>query len=120
MGLWFKTRSQKRSNRSPKQPAHNKSKRKGKGSASKGWKNDSPKKGKQRKILFNKCGKGCLLMPSRLGFPVCQKCKMGICTCRADCRGILAAKIRASQWKHNIVKVKADALGKKSECSWSK
>ena len=86
-------------------------------SPAKGWTKASPKKGTQRKLLLKKCGNKCFLRPSNLGFPICQSFNNNK-TCKKDCRGLLAAKIRARQWKYNSIANKAQKLAIKEKCDW--
>jgi hypothetical protein len=60
-------------------------------------------------------GDDCFLLPKRNAFPVCAslRTKQG---CKVDCRGIIAAKVRAGQWKYEDVKKAAIALEKKYGC----
>jgi len=87
-------------------------------SPAKGWAKASPKKGTQRELLLKKCGKKCFLRPSNLGFPVCPILKNNYKDCKKDCRGLLAAKIRARQWKYNSIANKAQKLAIKEKCDW--
>jgi len=73
----------------------------------KGWGNFKPKKGKERSKMLDKCGKKCFLIPKNQGFPICRK------NCNFDCRGIIAAKIRAAQWKYPNIYNKAVLLQQK-------
>lgn len=78
----------------------------GRGGATKGWKEDSPRRGKERERLAEKCGDECFLLPESLKFPICSK--LGINKdCKVDSRGLVAAKIRAKQ--HGYQKVYKDA-----------
>ena len=74
------------------------------GSPAKGWKNASPKRGSQRRAIMSKCGAKCFLSPKNLKFPICGK------NCVQDCRGIAAAKSRASQYKYTNIASRASAL----------
>tara|TARA_Y100001970_G_C13919518_1_gene692705 strand:- start:313 stop:600 length:288 start_codon:yes stop_codon:yes gene_type:complete len=89
-------------------------------SPAKGWAKASPKKGKERELLLKKCGKKCFLRPSNLGFPICLQfnSKNYNNNCKKDCRGLLAAKIRARQWKYNTIASKAQKLAIKEKCDW--
>ena len=72
----------------------------------KGWKNASPKGKKDRTNILNKCGPKCFLSPKNLKFPICTS------DCIMDCRGIAAAKIRASQYKYTSIRNRATVLYK--------
>ncbi len=76
----------------------------------KGWKKSGPRPGKARKKLLQNCGRKCFLKPESLKFPVCKACGQSFCSCRYDCRGLLAAEIRAKQWKYPLVAAKAGML----------
>jgi hypothetical protein len=63
-----------------------------------GWAIASPKKGKERNQLMDKCGKVCFLRPEVKKYPICAALREGK-GCKIDCRGVLAAKKRANQHK---------------------
>ena len=63
-----------------------------------GWREASPKRGKEREELKKKCGNSCFLLPSQNKFPICRPD-----SCIPDCRGILSAKIRARQYKYENI-----------------
>jgi hypothetical protein len=88
----------------------------GQGSRTRGWSADAPKRGKERRLLKEKCGDECFLQPSSYGFPICPRCLNGQCSCQVDCRGLLAAKIRARQWKYENVADVAKKLEEKFGC----
>lgn len=68
----------------------------GRGSRTRGWSADVPKKGRERHQLKEKCGDKCFLAPETEGFPICPKCREeDPCQCQVDCRGLVAAKSRA-------------------------
>ena len=71
-----------------------------------GWKELSPRNISDRRILLEKCGSGCFLLPEELKFPICSKAM----DCKKNCSGILAAKVRANQWGYREVAEKADRL----------
>lgn len=73
----------------------------------KGWSKLSPNKSQRREML-DMCGDKCFLLPREKKFPICAKG-----TCTVNCRGISAAKIRASQYKYNLVVDKANRLQRK-------
>jgi len=71
----------------------------GRGSPTRGWASDAPKKGTQRHKLQSVCGDKCFLgPPGSEAFPICKKCGTTTCKCAVDCRGVLAARIRARQY----------------------
>jgi len=67
-------------------------------SATRGWHQDAPKKGAERHKMLKECGSRCFLQPKKEGFPVCAK--NSDVPCQIDCRGVIAAKIRAKQYHH--------------------
>ncbi len=84
---------------------------KGRGSAVRGWKKQSPKRS-ERKSMITKCGSACFLDPKNLKYPICQKR-----SCKRSCKGIVAAKIRASQYKNSKVRQSADKLINRYKCT---
>ena len=81
----------------------------------KGWKKSAPKPGRQRSAMRRRCGTKCFLKPATNGFPVCAHK-----TCMHSCKGLLAAKTRARQYKYPDVARKAQSLAKKKGCRWAK
>jgi hypothetical protein len=81
---------------------------------SRGWSSAKPGR-RERHSLKKKCGDECFLDPVREKYPICPKNK-----CEIDCRGLLAAKVRASEWHQYKIAKKADTLGKRAKCSWTK
>ena len=57
----------------------------------KGWKKIAPSK-KERKTMFQKCGKKCFLGEKK--FPICAKH-----TCKINRKGVYAAYIRAREYR---------------------
>lgn len=84
-------------------------------SATRRWTKIAPKQGKERTSMLRKCGSKCFLLPSEKKFPICTPG-----SCRVNCKGLAAAKIRASQWGYNNVRSKAQHKGVKAGCSWAK
>ena len=66
-------------------------KNRGRGSATRGWKNEKPGY-HQRTIMLRKCGRKCFLGPKK-SFPICKKN-----TCKISSKGVYAAYIRARQY----------------------
>lgn len=92
------------------------------GSDTRGWAALSPKKGKERNELMKQCGSRCFLSPKDKAFPICPKCLKGKdgkkkCECATDCRAVVAAKVRAKEWKYDHIAEAADKLDKKLKCS---
>lgn len=86
----------------------------GRGSATRGWKNVYPSTKGQRAHVKSQCGSKCFLLPSKLKFPVCERCKEdGYCSCKLDCRGLVTAKTRAGQWGYKGIASKARRLSKR-------
>lgn len=80
----------------------------GRGSATKGWKNEKPGY-HQRSVMLKKCGQKCFL-GTKKSFPICKKN-----TCKVSPRGVYSAYIRARQYsskgrKYRIVSNKAKQM----------
>jgi hypothetical protein len=54
-------------------------------------------------------------MPKQRKFPVCPKCT-GVCSCKADCQGLRAARIRAAQYHYTQVKEAAERMMVQQGC----
>lgn len=84
-----------------------KKQRDARGSRTRGWAASAPKPGKPRQVLKRACGDSAFLMPKELKFPIVAKCGSGQeetkCNCKVDCRGVLAALIRARQYGYTNV-----------------
>jgi len=83
-------------------------KNRGRGSATRGWKNEKPGY-HQKTVMLNKCGKKCFLGPNK-SFPICKKN-----TCRISRKGVQSAYNRARQFrsrsrKYNIIATKAKRI----------
>jgi hypothetical protein len=85
---------------------------------SKGWRELSPRRGIQRRVLYDRCGNVCFLDSKGLGFPVCSLKSPGK-KCKPDCRGILAAYVRGRQYKHGTIAAHALKLAKQMNCKWA-
>lgn len=82
------------------------------------WSLKAPKTVEEREEVYDKCGAKCFLMPNERKFPVCARDTKD---CKADCGGLLSAKIRARQWGYwPLVEKKTERLYKESECSKKK
>lgn len=66
-------------------------KNRGRGSATKGWKNEKPGY-HQKTVMLNKCGRKCFL-GKKTSFPICKKN-----TCKISSKGVYAAYIRSRQY----------------------
>ena len=80
--------------------------RNGRGSRTRGWKNEKPGY-HQRSVMLKKCGKKCFLGQKK-SFPICKKN-----TCKVSPRGVYSAYIRARQYsskgrKYRTVSKKAE------------
>ncbi len=84
---------------------------KSRGSAVRGWKKQSPNR-LERRSMISKCGSACFLDPKNLKYPICEKR-----SCKCSCKGIVAAKVRASQYKNSKVRQLADKLINKYNCT---
>ena len=80
-----------------------KTRRNGRGSATRGWKLQKPGD-HQRTNMLKHCGKKCFLGP-RKSFPICKKN-----TCKISSQGVYSAYIRARQYKHANISRKANKL----------
>ncbi len=79
------------------------------------WSLRAPKTVAEREEVYDKCGAKCFLIPKERKFPVCER---GTKTCKADCGGLISAKIRARQWGYwPLVGDKMERLYKTSGCS---
>jgi hypothetical protein len=84
-----KSLSPKRKSRSPKRKSH---------APYAEWRKLSPKRGKERNIMYAKCGEKCFLGPNK-SFPICNRG-----TCKINAKGIYAAYVRAREWHYKIPK----------------
>ena len=85
-----------------------KTRRNGRGSATRGWKLQKPGY-HQRTNMLKHCGKKCFLGP-RKSFPICKKN-----TCKISSQGVYSAYIRARQYrskgqKYRTVSKKANRM----------
>jgi hypothetical protein len=90
--------------------------RRGSRSPIRGWAANAPQQGRPRDQVMRRCGKKCFLDPKRKDFPICRKCYGDDCDCRASCRGIRAAKIRAKQFGYRNIADKAQRLEDHFKC----
>jgi hypothetical protein len=86
----------------------NKTRKNGRGSATRGWKNEKPGY-HQKTIMLKKCGKKCFL-GSHKSFPICKKN-----TCKISSKGVYSAYIRSRQYrskgrKYRVVSRKAKRM----------
>ena len=81
----------------------NKTRKNGRGSATRGWKKQQPSY-HQRTVMFKKCGKKCFLGP-RKSYPICTKN-----TCKINSKGVYSAFIRSKQYHKKKISKKANRL----------
>ncbi len=89
-----------------------------------GWAKAAPKTTKARRALMRRCGRGAFLQykKSKTGkvepqFPIMSASST---TCAPDCRGLWAAKQRASQTGRPALVKKATRIAKAAGCAWAK
>jgi hypothetical protein len=80
-----------------------KTRKNGRGSRTRGWKNEKPGYS-QKTVMLQKCGKKCFLGPNK-SFPICKKN-----TCKISSKGVYSAYIRARQYKHTNISNKAKRI----------
>jgi hypothetical protein len=85
-----------------------KTRKNGRGSATRGWKNEQPRY-HQRTVMLQKCGNKCFL-GSKKSFPICKKN-----TCTISAKGVYSAYIRARQYrtkgrKYKVISRKANRM----------
>lgn len=85
-----------------------KTRKNGRGSATRGWKNEQPGY-HQRTVMLQKCGNKCFL-GSKKSFPICKKN-----TCTISTKGVYSAYIRARQYrtkgqKYRVISRKANRM----------
>lgn len=78
-------------------------KNRGRGSATKGWKQEKPGF-HERTVMMRKCGKKCFLGPNK-SYPICKKN-----TCKISTKGLYSAYIRANQFHHKNISRKAKKI----------
>ena len=66
--------------------------RHGRGSATRGWKNEKPSY-HQRTVMLKRCGQKCFLGQHK-SFPICKKN-----TCKISSKGVYSAYIRAREYR---------------------
>jgi hypothetical protein len=81
----------------------NKTRKNGRGSATRGWKKQQPGY-HQRTVMLKKCGKKCFLGP-RKSYPICTKN-----TCKINSKGVYSAFIRSKQYHKKSISKKANKL----------
>jgi hypothetical protein len=71
--------------------------------SARGWGKKSPRTRRERKRVYDKCGRKCFLGKD-LSFPVCSKYTR---KCKRDRAGVCAARYRADQHDHKEIARKA-------------
>jgi len=84
----------------------------------KGWSQKVPKRS-ERKKLAQKCPK-CFLDVKNKKFPVCYKCQSGVCSCKNQCDGLFAARMRAKILHYDNIAEEALKRAKNQKCEWVK
>ena len=82
----------------------------GRGIKTRGWGALSPKKGRGRNELYEKCGSKCYMDPENLKFPICPDLKFTKGKCVLDRRGLQAAKQRAQQYGYTKIADKVEQI----------
>ena len=80
-----------------------KTRRNGRGSATRGWKNQKPGY-HQRSVMLKRCGRKCFL-GLRKSYPICTKN-----TCKVNPKGVYAAFIRSRQFHRKNISRKANKI----------
>jgi hypothetical protein len=80
-----------------------KTRRRGRGSATRGWKQQKPGY-HQKTVMLRKCGRKCFLGPGK-SYPICTKN-----TCKINPKGVYSAFIRSRQFHRNNISRKANKL----------
>lgn len=80
-----------------------KTRRNGRGSTTRGWKNQKPNN-YQRTIMLKRCGRKCFLGPGK-SYPICTKN-----TCKINKKGVYSAFIRSRQFHHKNISQKAKKI----------
>ena len=80
-----------------------KTRRNGRGSATRGWKREKPGY-HQKTVMLQRCGRKCFLGPDKK-YPICKKN-----TCKVSSKGVYSAYIRSRQYHNRKVSRKAKKL----------
>jgi hypothetical protein len=80
-----------------------KTRRNGRGSATRGWKRQNPGY-HQRTTMLKRCGKKCFLGPGK-SYPICTKN-----TCKINPKGVYAAFIRSRQFHRRNISRRANKM----------
>jgi hypothetical protein len=77
-----------------------KTRKNGRGSATRGWKNQKPST-HQRIVMLKRCGRKCFLGPNK-SYPICTKN-----TCKVNTKGLYSAFIRSRQYHRGNISKRA-------------
>lgn len=80
-----------------------KTRRNGRGSATRGWKSQKPGY-HQRTVMLKRCGKKCFLGPGK-SYPICTKN-----TCKVNPKGVYSAYIRSRQYHRKNISRRANKM----------
>ena len=80
-----------------------KTRRNGRGSATRGWRKEKPGY-HQKTVMLQQCGRKCFLGPDKK-YPICKKN-----TCKVSTKGVYSAYIRSRQYHNKNVSRKAKKL----------
>lgn len=67
------------------------------------WGAKKPESVKERRELYDRCGKDAFLLPEALKFPIANKVTKNMSSCTYNCRGLKGASSRAGEWKYKNV-----------------
>ena len=80
-----------------------KTRKNGRGSRTRGWKQEKPGY-HQKTVMLKRCGKKCFLGPGK-SYPICTKN-----TCKVNPKGVLSAFIRSRQFHRGNISRKANKM----------
>ena len=80
-----------------------KTRRNGRGSATRGWKSQKPGY-HQRTVMLKRCGRKCFLGPDK-SYPICTKN-----TCKVNPKGVYSAYIRSRQFHRKNISRRANKI----------
>jgi len=80
-----------------------KTRRNGRGSATRGWKSQKPSY-HQRTVMLKRCGRKCFLGPGK-SYPICTKN-----TCKVNPKGVYSAYIRSRQFHRKNISRRANKI----------
>jgi hypothetical protein len=80
-----------------------KTRKNGRGSRTRGWKQEKPGY-HQKTVMLKRCGKKCFLGPGK-SYPICTKN-----TCKVNAKGLYSAFIRSRQFHRRNISRKANKM----------